>query len=328
MRVLVVGGAGYIGSHACKALAVAGHEPITFDSLRTGHRWAVKWGPLEHGDIRDADALDRVLRSHKPEAVMHFAALAYVGESVQHPDVYYRTNVTGTAILLDSMRRAGVGQLIFSSSCATYGVPEMMPITETTVQNPVNPYGRSKLMAEQIIRDYCEAYSMSGMALRYFNAAGADPEGHLGEEHDPETHLIPLVLQVASGHRSHVSVLGADYDTSDGTCVRDYIHVADLADAHVRALQACEASGFQAVNLGTGTGSSVRQVIDAARGVSGRAIRTVDSDRRPGDPPVLVASAAKAVERLGWKPQHTDLDQIIGHAWEWMVSHRDRVIHG
>lgn len=326
MRVLVTGGAGFIGSHACKALAVAGHEPIAFDNLRTGHAWAVQWGPLEHGDIRDGAALDKAFRIHRPEAVIHFAALAYVGESVDQPDVYYKTNVCGTMSLLDAMRRAEVPNIVFSSSCATYGIPDVMPIIETTLQRPVNPYGRSKLMAEQLIEDYGAAFSMAGVALRYFNAAGADPGGELGEEHDPETHLIPIVLQAAMQIRDHVSVLGTDYATPDGTCVRDYIHVTDLADAHVKALNALTSGCLRTFNLGTGTGHSVREVIDAAREVSGREIRTIDAERRPGDPPILVASADKAANELGWEPRYGDLRVMIGHAWDWIACRHNQPI--
>jgi UDP-glucose-4-epimerase GalE len=324
LRVLVTGGAGYIGSHACKALARAGHEPIAYDNLRTGHRWAVKWGPLEHGDIGDAPRLAEILRRHQPQAVMHFAALAYVGESVAQPDLYYRTNVSGTVTLLDAMRQQGVERLVFSSTCATYGSPAALPIVETSPQRPVNPYGRSKLMVEEILRDYANAFGLNATALRYFNAAGADPDGEIGEEHDPEPHLLPLVLQAALGARPQIDVYGEDYDTPDGTCVRDYIHVTDLAAAHVAALERI-GDGFAAFNLGTGSGASVRQVIAAAERVTGRTIPVRSSSRRVGDPPALLADASQARDTLAWRPQHEHLDTMIETAWRWMTEHRAKV---
>ena len=322
MRVLVTGGAGYIGSHACKALAAAGHTPIAYDSLRTGHRWAVRWGPFEHGDLLDASRLAAVMRTHRPDAVMHFAALAYVGESVEQPDLYYRVNVGGTLSLIDAMRTAGVGRFVFSSTCATYGEPAVTPIAETAPQQPVNPYGRSKLMAEEILRDASRAYGLSVTALRYFNAAGADPDGELGEEHHPETHLLPLVLEAAAGLRPHIDVFGEDYPTPDGACVRDYIHVCDLAAAHVAALEKAAPNDFAAYNLGVGRGASVKAVIAAARRVTGREIVERPAPRRAGDPPVLVADARLAAEALGWTPQLPDLDSMIETAWAWMSRHR------
>ena len=328
MRVLVTGGAGYIGSHACKALARAGHTPIAYDSLRTGHRWAVRWGPFEHGDIGDAARLGEVMQAHRPDAVMHFAALAYVGESVERPDLYYRVNVGGSLTLLAAMRDAGVGRMVFSSTCATYGEPETTPIAETAAQSPVNPYGRSKLMVEQILRDQSAAYGLNVTALRYFNAAGADPDGETGEEHDPETHLLPLVLQTAAGLRSHIDIYGQDWPTPDGSCVRDYIHVADLASAHVAALERGTANGFAAYNLGTGAGASVVEAIAAARRVTGKPIPTRSAPRRPGDPPVLVADAALAREALGWTPALPGLEAMIETAWRWMIEHRGKVIDG
>jgi UDP-arabinose 4-epimerase len=325
MRVLVTGGAGFVGSHACKALAEAGHLPIVFDNLRTGHRWAVKWGPFEHGDICDPAALSDALRRHRPDTVMHFAALAYVGESMERPDLYYRTNVTGTLVLLEAMRSHDVGTIVVSSSCATYGAPDRLPITEDTPQNPVNPYGRSKLMVEQILRDACAAYGLGAIGLRYFNAAGADPMGALGEEHDPETHLIPLVLQTAFGQRSAIDVLGQDYDTLDGTCVRDFIHVSDLASAHVSAMMRSKLGAFAAYNLGTGRGASVTEVIHAAREVTGRSIPIRLAPRRAGDPPILIADASKATESLAWKPLRSDMRTMIEDAWTWMTEHRARI---
>ena len=328
MRVLVTGGAGYIGSHTCKALAAAGHTPIVYDNLRTGHAWAVKWGPFEHGDINDLACLSDAMRRHRPDAVINFAALAYVGESVTRPDFYYQTNVAGMIVLLQAMRAHDVGSIVFSSSCATYGVPAGVPISEEMPQNPINPYGRTKLMAEQIMRDVCAAYGLGGIALRYFNAAGADPEGELGEEHEPETHLIPLVLQVAAGQRDHISVFGTNYDTPDGTCIRDYVHVTDLAAAHVSAVSKCKPGEFVAYNLGTGRGSSIAEVIARVRAVTGKEIAVQQGPRRPGDPPALVADAWRAKEVLGWRPAHSDIDKVISDAWAWMTIHRARLPAG
>jgi UDP-arabinose 4-epimerase len=324
--VLVAGGAGYIGSHTCKALAQAGHTPIVYDSLRTGHAWAVKWGPLEQGDLNDPATLAGVMRRHRPEAVINFAALAYVGESMKEPTLYYRTNVAGIVTLLETMRAEGVGSIVFSSSCATYGVPPQLPIVETMGQVPINTYGRSKLMAEHILRDACAAHGVGAIALRYFNAAGADAEGDLGEEHDPETHLIPLVLQAALGNHPRIAIFGTDYDTPDGTCIRDYIHVTDLASAHVAALAACRPGQFAAYNLGTGRGASINEVIVRAREITGRAIPADAEARRPGDPPILVADASLARTALNWSPRHSDLGNIIDDAWRWMTKYRTRAM--
>mgnify|MGYP002631178282 CR=1 FL=1 len=324
MRVLVAGGAGYIGSHTCKALARAGHLPIVYDNLQTGHAWAVKWGPLEQGDLNDAETLGEAMRRHRPDAVINFAALAYVGDSVREPTLYYRTNVGGVITLLTAMRAHGVGAIVFSSSCATYGVPERLPIVESNSQAPINPYGRSKRMGEEILRDACAAHGIGAVALRYFNAAGADSEGELGEEHDPETHLIPLVLQAAAGMRRSISVFGTDYETPDGTCIRDYVHVSDLASAHVAALSACRGGHYSAFNLGTGRGVSINQVISRCRAITGRAIVADAEARRPGDPPVLIADASLANATLNWRPCHSDLDSIIHSAWGWMTEHRKR----
>jgi UDP-arabinose 4-epimerase len=255
---------------------------------------------------------------------MHFAALAYVGESVDQPNIYYRTNVAGTLSLLDAMVNHGIKRLIFSSTCATYGIPETVPISEAARQKPVSPYGRSKLMVEEILRDYCAAFPLAAVALRYFNAAGADMDGELGEEHDPEPHLAPIVLQAALGLRPHVDIYGEDYDTPDGTCVRDYIHVADLARAHVAALALTEANGFVAFNLGVGQGASVMAVIEAARRITGCPIEVKSGPRRAGDPPVLVADAGLARAALGWSPEHGDLDAMLGSAWRWMREHRQK----
>jgi UDP-arabinose 4-epimerase len=322
MRVLVVGGAGYIGSHSCKALAEAGHVPIVYDNLCTGHSWAVKWGPFERGDINDPETLAAVMRRHKPQAIMNFAALAYVGESNDEPLKYYRTNVAGMVTLVEMMRSCDIGSMVFSSSCATYGVPTILPVMEDADQVPINPYGRSKRMGEEVLRDACAAYGLAAVGLRYFNAAGADPDGEIGEEHDPETHLIPLVLQSASGRRGPVSKFGTDYDTPDGTCIRDYVHVKDLATAHVSALSALSEGVFSAYNLGTGTGSSIEEVIAHAGEITGRPIATRNEARRPGDPPILVADSSRAKAELNWTPKYSDLDNLILTAWKWMTERR------
>ena len=316
--VLVTGGAGYVGSHACKALAEAGYLPVAFDNLVFGHEWAARWGPLEKGDIRDRARLIEVLQKHAPQAILHFAAFAYVGELVADPGKYYENNVAGSLNLAMAARECGIDKFIFSSTCATYGVPDKVPIAEDTPQQPVNPYGASKLMFERMLADLGSAHDLSSVVLRYFNAAGADPDAEIGEDHDPETYLIPLVLDAASGRREHVTVLGTDYETPDGTCVRDYVHVSDLADAHVKALRHLEnGGGSAAFNLGTGHGYSVREVIDTAARITGRKVPVIEGARRPGDPAVLVADAARAREQLTWQPRHSDLDQIIATAWAW-----------
>lgn len=321
-RILVTGGAGYIGSHACKALQTAGYEPVVFDNLIYGHPWAVKWGPLIRGDLADPQQIEAALDEVKPAAVMHFAAYAYVGESVTNPAKYYRNNVVGSLNLLDAMRNRSIESLVFSSTCASYGIPRVTPIDEGHPQDPINPYGRSKLMIEQAMADYSAAYGLRCMALRYFNAAGADPEAEIGEDHSPETHLIPLVLMAAAGIRDSITVFGRDYDTDDGTCVRDYVHVSDLAQAHVLALQALDQGAESAVyNLGNGTGFSVQQVIDACQRVTGRPIKVVDGPRRAGDPPRLVGDASKIINDLGWSPRYADLDTIVETAWNWTRHH-------
>jgi UDP-arabinose 4-epimerase len=322
VRVLVAGGAGYIGSHTCKALARAGHLPIAYDNLHTGHPWAVKWGPLVRGDINDPVALAAAIREHRPDAVINFAALAYVGESMIEPIRYYRANVGGMITLIEVMRQYDVGSLVFSSSCATYGVPHRLPVVEGMLQQPINTYGRTKLMGEQVLQDACAAHGLGAIALRYFNAGGADPEGELGEEHDPETHIIPLVLQAAHGLRPNISVFGTDYDTPDGTCVRDYVHVTDLATAHVAALARCKAGSFQAYNLGAGQGASIGELIDRARVLTGRGIHTVEAPRRVGDPPILVADVALARKALDWMPVHSSVDEILRTSWIWMTERR------
>lgn len=316
--VLVTGGAGYIGSHACKALDAAGYTPVAYDSLVFGHRWAVQWGPLVVGDLADTALIRKTIRDHDISACIHFAAFTYVGESVTDPRKYFRNNVVNTLGLMDSLVEAGVRRMVFSSTCATYGDPEYMPLDEAHRQQPVNPYGESKLMVERMLHWYGRAYGLGWTALRYFNASGADPEGRIGEEHDPETHLIPLVLQTALGERSHISVFGTDYPTADGTAVRDYIHVDDLADAHVLALRHLERGGeSQAFNLGTGTGHSVRAVIEAAERVTGQSVPVKLAPRREGDPAVLVAEPKRAREVLGWQPRYTELDGIVATAWNW-----------
>ena len=322
MKVLVTGGAGFIGSHACKALKAAGHEPVVLDNLRTGHKWAVRFGPFEYGDILDTAKVAEVLKAHRIEAVMHFAALAYVGESISHPDIYYKTNVMGTLSLLSAMRLAGVNKFIFSSTCATFGTISHK-ISEADSQCPINPYGASKLMAERLLRDYAAAFGIGSVALRYFNAAGSDPDGELGEIHEPETHLIPLTLLVASGKSQKLRVFGTDYQTDDGTCVRDYIHVCDLADAHVAAINALELGAFKPFNLGNGNGYSVRQVIERVQAVTGRQVAWEAAPRRAGDPPALVADATLAREVLGWVPKFASLDDMIAHSWSFLTHRRN-----
>jgi UDP-glucose-4-epimerase GalE len=317
-RVLVVGGAGYVGSHSAKALFSAGYDPVVLDNLTAGHRWAVQWGDFVEGDFGDHDLLCATLRRYRISTVLHFAAHAYVGESMRHPDKYFQNNVTNTLTLLRSMLSTGVHRIVFSSSCATYGSPADLPITESTPQNPVNPYGESKLMVEKILRSYADAYHLNSVCLRYFNACGADPETVIGECHNPETHLIPSVIETALHQRSAVDVYGTDYSTSDGTAVRDYVHVADLADAHVRSMDYLNRhDGFHAFNLGTGNGFSVRDVIRSVERISGRRVNVRYQSRRPGDPPELVAQPSSARRELKWKPAFTSLDDIVETAWKW-----------
>lgn len=319
--MLVTGGAGYVGSHACKALACAGYLPVVYDNLSRGHAWAVKWGPLERGDLMKTARLTAVLRKHRPIAVLHFAALAYVGESVADPLRYYRNNVGGTNSLLQAMREAAVDRVVFSSTCAVYGAPSKVPIPEGHPQSPLNPYGHSKRMVEQMLADSAAAHGLRSVSLRYFNAAGADPDGEIGEVHDPETHLIPLALEAAAGLRPSLTIHGTDYPTPDGTCIRDYVHVADLADAHVQALQYLARNrGASAFNLGNGGGFTVREVIAAAERVTGRKIPLRNGPRRAGDPPALVGNAGRARRALGWKPRYRDLEAIIDTAWRWLQS--------
>jgi UDP-arabinose 4-epimerase len=316
--VLVTGGAGYIGSHACKILSRAGHHPVVFDNLSRGHREAVRWGPLVEGDLADRERVVAAIREHRVSAVMHFAAFAYVGESVADPALYYRNNLSGTLSLLEAMGETGLDKIVFSSTCATYGVPEVVPIQETAPQLPVNPYGETKLAIERALRWYHHAYRLRSMSLRYFNAAGADREGEIGERHEPETHLIPLILHAALGKRPHVDIYGTDYQTPDGTAVRDYIHVEDLAEAHLRALEhLCAGGECAALNLGTGSGHSVREVIAAAEAITGRPIAPREVARRPGDAPILVADPGLAVQQLGWRARCSDLETIIDTAFAW-----------
>ncbi len=318
MKVLVVGGAGYIGSHMVKLLSRTGHDVVTLDNLCTGFRDAVADGEFVQADLADRAALDEVFKRHTFDGVMHFASFIQVGESVARPDLYYRNNFSNTLNLLDAMVAHDVKRFIFSSTAAIFGEPDYVPIDEAHLARPINPYGISKWMVEQALAGYDRAFGLKSVCLRYFNAAGADPEGELGERHDPETHLIPLVLQAASRRRPDIRVFGRDYDTPDGTCIRDYVHVMDLCQAHLLALDRLAAgAGSDAFNLGNGNGFSVQQVIDAARRVTGRDITVKEGPRRAGDPARLVANAGRAKAVLGWNPQFSDLDVIVGHAWQW-----------
>ncbi len=320
-QILVVGGAGYIGSHTVKQLMAAGHDVVVLDNLVYGHKdildAALKVEFIE-GDIGDRPLLDKIFSTHDIGAVMHFAAYAYVGESVTAPAKYYQNNVVATLSLLDAMVAADVKNFVFSSTCASYGVPQTIPIPEDHPQNPINPYGATKLMVERILQDYGPAYGLKSIIFRYFNAAGADPDGQLGEDHNPETHLIPLTLQAALGIRDNIAIFGTDYPTDDGTCIRDYIHVCDLADAHILGVEHLLKGGESDIfNLGNGLGFSVKQVIESARRVTGKEIIAIEQDRRAGDPPALIGSADKARQKLGWNPQYADIDQIMTHAWQW-----------
>ncbi len=322
--VLVCGGAGYIGSHTVRLLERAGVPLVVLDNLSTGHRRSVADAPLEVCDLGDRDALARVFAEHRPEAVVPVAAKCYVGESVEHPATYYRENVGYTWNLLEAMRAAGCRDIVFSSSAATYGEPRETPITEEHPQEPINPYGRTKLHMEHMMLDYARAYGMRYAALRYFNAAGASPDGDLGEDHDPETHLIPLVLSVALGRRAEIQIYGDDYDTPDGSCVRDYVHVDDLADAHLGALALLQGgTGEIACNLGTGQGHTVRELVELAREVTGHAVPARVTDRRAGDPARLVADGARAKDLLGWEPKRSDLRTILADAWAFHSAHPD-----
>ena len=316
--VFVTGGAGYVGSHCCRAFAEGGWRVVVFDNLSRGWRDFVRFGELIEGDLMDQASIGAALAQVKPDLVAHFAALAYVEESVRDPGHYYANNVTGTLHLLDAMRAAGADKLLFSSTCATYGVPVRTPIDEGHPQAPINPYGRSKLMVEAVLADYAAAYDMRYVALRYFNAAGADPSGEFGERHEPETHVIPLAIAAAMNGQDTFRIFGDDFDTRDGTAVRDYIHVADLADAHPRALDYLHRGGQSDIfNLGTGVGTTVAEIAAAVERCSGRPLNRIMAGRRAGDPPALIASAEKARQVLGWEPKHSDIDNIIRTAWRW-----------
>ena len=321
MNVMVVGGAGYIGSHAVRLLLDAGHSVCVYDNLSRGHRAAVPDGMLVQGELSDRKQVAATLREHNIDAVMHFAAFALVNESVNDPAVYYQNNVIAALELLEAMRETNVNKLVFSSTTATYGEPDVVPIPETTLQQPINPYGFTKLVIEQALADYAAAYGLGYAALRYFNAAGARPDGTIGEDHDPESHLIPIVLQVALGQREQITVFGDDYPTPDGTCVRDYIHIDDLGDAHLKALDRLKPGKGLCVNLGTGKGTSVREIVEACREVTGHPIPEVMGQRRAGDPPELIADARLAQQLLGWTPQYTDVHSIVETAWNWYRSH-------
>lgn len=321
MRVLVTGGAGYVGSHAAKFLAESGHEVVIVDSLAEGHRAAVGKLPLVVADLIDQQQITDLLKSERIEAVMHFAAFAYVGVSVREPAKYYHNNIVGTLALLDAMREADVHKIVFSSSCATYGIPTKVPIREDHPQNPINPYGFTKLAIERALSDYAHAYGVGYAALRYFNASGAAADGTIGEDHDPETHLIPLVLQVALGQQEQAEIFGTDYPTPDGTCVRDYIHVDDLATAHLLALERLNHDSAMKLNLGTGVGVSVQKIIDICREVTGHSIPAKACPRREGDPPELVADPTLSSETLGWEAKYKDIRETIEMAWRWHKAH-------
>ncbi len=321
--MLVTGGAGYVGSHACKALSRAGYLPVVYDSLERGHSWAVQWGPLEIGNLHDRKRLDEVLLKYKPVAVLHFAAYAYVGESVQKPSEYYWNNLAGSISLLNALLDAGVKKLVFSSTCSTFGIPASVPISEDHPQRPINPYGASKLMVERVLADFDNAYGFKSISLRYFNAAGADPDAEIGEAHEPETHLVPLALFAARGELSSLTMFGTDYPTADGTCVRDYVHVSDLADAHVLAIKYLDGGGSTCcLNLGTGKGWSVAEVIKSAMEVTGQPIIVNAGQRRMGDPPTLVADPTRAMQVLGWTPKYPHIKTQIEHAWTWLLHQR------
>lgn len=319
--ILIVGGAGYIGSHVNKLLNKKGFETVVFDNLVYGHREFVKSGEFILGDLADRNQIELCFRKYPIDAVMHFSAFAYVGESVIHPGRYYLNNVSNTLNLLEAMRESNVRYFIFSSTCATYGVPEYVPIAEDHPQRPINPYGRSKLMIEQILEDYDRAYGIRHVNLRYFNAAGADPQGEIGERHNPETHLIPLAIYAAVGRKEDLKIFGADYPTKDGTCIRDYIHVEDLSEAHIKALEyLIDKDSSGSFNLGNGVGHSVREVVAAVKRISGRDFRVIDAERREGDPPVLVSDYKKAVEILGWSPRYADIEYIVETAYRWHLK--------
>lgn len=322
MKICVTGGAGYIGSHTCKALAKAGHEVVVYDNLSTGHRQFVKWGDFEHGDIRDTQLLRACLKKYRPDGVIHFAASAYVGESVENPGKYFSNNVAGTLSILQAMREEEIPAIVVSGTCAVYGQPETVPIDESCPKNPINPYGASKLFMERMLADFETAHGIHWTSLRYFNAAGSDPDGEIGEIHDPETHLIPRVMLAALGRLEAVDIYGTDYPTPDGTCIRDYIHVDDLASAHILAIERLlGGKSSMAVNLGTQKGSSVREIIDGVATISGMPVPAREMERRPGDPACLVADAAKAANTLGWRPQKP-LKDMLQDAWAFLSEQK------
>lgn len=324
-NIMVTGGAGYIGSHAVKLLVESGYQVVVLDNLYRGHRSAVHDDAMFiQADLHDTDTIVQVLNEYKVDGVMHFAALAYVGESVTEPLKYYENNTGGTISLLQALNEAKVNRMVFSSTCATYGEPDRMPIVETMPQSPINPYGMSKLMVEYVLKDYANANpDFAYTALRYFNVAGCAADGSIGEDHDPETHLIPVVLEAASGKRDAITIFGTDYDTPDGTCIRDYIHVEDLCSAHIAALESLSAGQQQFYNLGIGKGISVKEIIDAAKAVTGVDINVNIGERRAGDPPMLYANADKIRSELGWEPKHTDLNEIVQTAWNWFKNNPD-----
>ena len=316
--ILIVGGAGYIGSHVNKLLTEKNYETIVLDNLSCGHKESVKWGKFCQVDLADVDKLDEVFTNYDIEAVMHFSSFIEVGESVQNPEKYYTNNVVNTMNLLNVMKKHDVKKFIFSSTCATYGIPQKIPLVEDHPQNPINPYGWTKLMVERILKDYDAAYGLKSVILRYFNASGADESGEIGEAHDPESHLIPLILDAAIQKRDNIKIFGTDYDTPDGTCIRDYIHVTDLADAHLLALEYLKKENTSnEFNLGNGRGFSVREVIESVKKVTGRTFNVVETQRREGDPAILIGSSQKAQKLLGWDPQHAEIDKIVETAWNW-----------
>jgi len=316
--VIVTGGAGYIGSHACKALRAAGYQPVTFDNLSTGWEDAVKFGPFEKGDLLDRARLDEVFAKYKPVAVMHFAAFSQVGESMSDPGKYWRNNVIGSLTLVEAAVAAGCPHFVFSSTCATYGDQDNVVLDEDSVQLPINSYGASKRAIEDILENFGAAYDLNHVIFRYFNVAGCDPDGEVGEFHQPETHLIPLMLDAIAGKRAALTIFGTDYDTPDGTCIRDYVHVCDLVDAHVLGLKWLESGkGSRVFNLGTGVGFSVRDVVDHSRAVTNKDVPIVEGDRRPGDCTKLVSGSARAIKELGWAPERSNLATMIDHAWKW-----------
>ncbi|ABD57165.1 UDP-glucose 4-epimerase GalE [Jannaschia sp. CCS1] len=321
MKILITGGAGYVGSACLRHMAAHGHEAMAYDNLAMGHGGAVGSHPLVVADIADTDKLTATLRDFGADAVMHFAAATYVGESVENPDYHYGNNIAGTRSLLNAMRAAGVQRMLFSSTCATYGMTDSPTMSETTPQDPFSPYARTKLAVEWMIRDFAHAYGLGFTLLRYFNAAGADPDGQFGEDHQPENHLIPLVLQTALGQRDKIMIFGEDYPTPDGTCIRDYVHTSDLASAHRLAIEATTPSTAEVFNIGTGIGQSVKEIIAACEDITGQAIPQELTVRRPGDPPRLVADPTKLKTQLGWEPQYTDIKKTIATAWDWHRNH-------